>query len=51
MKLIGFLVRLVFVLAALAVAVPLALLGGLWVWLRLTEDADEEPLALEQEAA
>jgi hypothetical protein len=36
-------------LAALVV-IPLLVLAGLFVWLKLTEEADEEALELEQEA-
>jgi hypothetical protein len=36
-------------LAALVV-IPLIVLAGLFVWLKLTEEADEEALELEQEA-
>ena len=46
-KLIGALVGL---LVAAAIVVPLAVLAGLFVWLKLTEEADEEALELEQEA-
>jgi uncharacterized membrane protein YjgN (DUF898 family) len=35
-------------LAALVV-IPLVVLAGLFIWLKLTEEADEEALALEQE--
>jgi hypothetical protein len=35
-------------LAALVV-IPLFVLAGLFVWLKLTEEADEEALELEQE--
>jgi hypothetical protein len=45
-KLIGAAVGL---LVAAAIVVPLAVLAGLFVWLKLTEEADEEPLELEQE--
>ena len=38
------------ILAALIV-IPLTILAGLFVWLKLTEEADEEALELEQEAA
>jgi hypothetical protein len=38
------------VLIAAAIVVPLAVLAGLFVWLKLTEEADEEALELEQEA-
>jgi hypothetical protein len=37
-------------LAALIV-IPLVVLAGLFVWLKLTEEADEEALDLEQDAA
>ena len=45
-KLIGAAVGL---LVAAAIVVPLAVLAGLFVWLKLTEEADEEALELEQE--
>jgi hypothetical protein len=38
-------------LIAAAIVVPLAVLAGLFVWLKLTEEADEEALELEQEAS
>ena len=38
------------VLIAPAVIVPLVILAGLFIWLKLTEEADEEALELEQEA-
>ena len=37
-------------LAALVV-IPLVVLVGLFVWLKLTEEADEEALELEQEGS
>jgi hypothetical protein len=37
-------------LAALIV-IPLVILAGLFIWLKLTEEADEEALELEEEAA
>ena len=37
-------------LAALIV-IPLAVLAGLFVWLKLTEEADEEILELDQETS
>ena len=37
-------------LLAAAVIVPLVVLAGLFIWLKLTEEADEEALELEQEA-
>jgi hypothetical protein len=47
LKLIG---AAIGVLIAAAIVVPLAVLAGLFVWLKLTEEADEEALELEQEA-
>ncbi len=38
------------VVVAAAIIVPLVILAGLFVWLKLTEEADEEALELEQEA-
>ncbi len=38
------------VLLAAAIIIPLVILAGLFVWLKLTEEADEEALELEQEA-
>jgi hypothetical protein len=46
-KLIGAAIGL---LVAVAVIVPLVVLAGLFIWLKLTEEADEEALELEQEA-
>jgi hypothetical protein len=37
------------ILLAAAVVIPLAALAGLFVWLKLTEEGDEEALELEQE--
>jgi len=39
------------ILLAAAVVIPLAVLAGLFVWLKLTEEDDEEALELEQEGA
>jgi len=39
---------LLVVLGALIV-IPLVVLGGLFVWLKLTEEGDEESLELDQE--
>ena len=43
-KLLGAILGL---LVAAAIVVPLALLAGLFIWLKLTEEADEEALDLE----
>ena len=37
------------ILLAALVVVPLDVLAGLFIWLKLTEEADEEALELEQE--
>ncbi len=37
------------ILLAAAVVIPLVVLAGLFVWLKLTEEGDEEALELEQE--
>jgi len=46
MKIVG--VILAITLAALII-VPLIVLAGLFIWLKLTEEADDEALELEQE--
>ena len=51
MRIIKLLGAVLGLLVAAAIVVPLALLAGLFIWLKLTEDADEEPLELEQEQA
>jgi hypothetical protein len=51
MGILKFLGAVIGLLLAAAIVVPLALLAGLFVWLKLTEDADEDLLELEQEAA
>lgn len=44
------LVAVLFVLLLAAVViVPLVVLAGLFIWLKLTEEADDEALELEQE--
>jgi hypothetical protein len=44
------LVVLLFVLLlAVVIIVPLVALAGLFIWLKLTEEADDEALELEQE--
>ncbi len=44
------LIALAVTLAALVI-IPLVVLAGLFIWLKLTEEADEEALELEQEGA
>lgn len=47
--LIKMLAVLIGVLLAAVIIVPLVVLAGLFVWLKLTEESDEELLELEQE--
>ena len=49
MRLIKMLAVLLIVLLAAVVIVPLVVLAGLFLWLKLTEEADEEALDLEQD--
>jgi len=47
MRLIKLLVLLLVGLLAVTVIVPLIALAGLFIWLKLTEEADDEALDLE----
>ena len=38
-------------LVAAMIVIPLTILAGLFVWLKLTEESDEEALELDQEGA
>ena len=49
MRLIKMLAVLLVVLLAAVIIVPLVVLAGLFIWLKLTEEADDEALDLEQE--
>jgi hypothetical protein len=49
-SIIKFIGAVIGLLIAAAVIVPLVILAGLFIWLKLTEEADEEALELEQEA-
>ena len=49
--LIKMLAVLIGVLLAAVIIVPLVVLAGLFVWLKLTEESDEEALELDQEGA
>jgi hypothetical protein len=49
MKLVKTLGIVLGILLAALVIVPLVVLAGLFIWLKLTEEADEEALELEQE--
>ena len=50
MRLIKMLALTLGVLLAAMVIIPLVVLAGLFIWLKLTEEADEEALELEQDA-
>jgi hypothetical protein len=49
-SIIKFIGAVIGLLIAAAVIVPLVILAGLFIWLKLTEEAVEEALELEQEA-
>ena len=49
MKIVKLLAATIGLLVAAAVVIPLVVLAGLFIWLKLTEEADEEALELEQE--
>ncbi len=49
MRLIKLLAVFLVVLLAAVVIVPLVVLAGLFIWLKLTEEADDEALDLEQD--
>ncbi len=48
-RLIKFVAVAFLILLAAVVIVPLVVLAGLFIWLKLTEESDEEALELEQE--
>ena len=49
MKLIKILATLLLVIMAALVVIPLLVLAGLFIWLKLTEEGDEESLELDQD--
>ncbi len=49
MKLFKILGAFLLVMVAALVVIPLVVLAGLFVWLKLTEEGDEESLELDQE--
>ena len=49
MRIVKMLLLLIVVLLAFTVIVPLVALAGLFIWLKLTEEADDEALDLEQD--
>ena len=48
-KLVKLVVLLFVLLLSVVIIVPLVALAGLFIWLKLTEEADDEALELEQE--
>jgi hypothetical protein len=48
-KLLKILGAFLLVIVAALVVIPLIVLAGLFVWLKLTEEGDEESLELDQE--
>jgi len=49
MKLIKIMATLLLVILAALVVIPLVVLAGLFIWLKLTEEGDEESLELDSE--
>ena len=49
MKLLKILAAFLLVMIAALVVIPLLVLAGLFVWLKLTEEGDEESLDLDQD--
>jgi hypothetical protein len=49
MKILKWLMALVLITLAALVIIPLIVLAGLFIWLKLTEEGDEESLELDQE--
>ena len=49
MKIFKMLLALVLATLAALVVIPLIVLAGLFVWLKLTEEGDEESLELDQD--
>ena len=50
MKILKILMVLVLVTLSALLVIPLIVLAGLFVWLKLTEEGDEESLELDQDA-
>jgi len=50
MRLIRLLVLLLLLLLAAVVVVPLVALAGLFIWLKLTEEADDDAIDLEMDS-
>ena len=50
MKIIKILATFLLVVLAALVVIPLLVLAGLFLWLKLTEEGDEESLELDQDS-
>jgi hypothetical protein len=48
-KIVKILGGLILAVVAALIVIPLAVLAGLFVWLKLTEEGDEESLELDQD--
>jgi hypothetical protein len=48
-KIVKMLMALVLLVLAALVVIPLVVLAGLFIWLKLTEEGDEESLELDQD--
>ena len=51
MRLIRLLLMLILLLLAAVVVIPLVALAGLFIWLKLTEEADDDAIELEMDSA
>ena len=51
MRLVKLLFMLILLLLAAAIVVPLVALAGLFIWLKMTEEADDEAMDLELDSA
>jgi hypothetical protein len=49
MKLLKILTSLLLLIVAALIVIPLVVLAGLFIWLKLTEEGDEESLELDEE--
>jgi hypothetical protein len=50
MKILKIMATFLLVVLAALVVIPLLVLAGLFIWLKLTEEGDEESLELDQES-
>ena len=50
MRLIRLLLMLILLAVAAVIVIPLVALAGLFIWLKMTEEADDEALDLEDSA-